>query len=102
MPTCTEMMEHSTRSTGTYVTLETLLIDAGYWRATNGSIIVLACYNKGACQGGLTGSNDFCKKGYKGPCKTYRKVLLVVHANNLVRMHPWPRGFYVTGLFFFQ
>ncbi|CAM9175464.1 unnamed protein product, partial [Hapterophycus canaliculatus] len=45
-------------------TLETLSIDEGYWRATNDSDSILACYNPDACSGGQTGSDSFCAVGY--------------------------------------
>lgn len=51
--------------------LETLAVDKGYWRATKTSKEILACYNEDACLGGQTGSQGYCKEGYKGPCEGY-------------------------------
>lgn len=67
---CTAQFEHS-QSDGIAVTLETLEIQQGYWRATNTSRSngILPCYNKEACEGGVTGSAGYCAKGYTGPCE---------------------------------
>lgn len=65
--TCAAPLEHTT-SEEQGVTLETLKIDEGYWRATTESDIILACYNTDACRGGETGAEDFCASGYNGPC----------------------------------
>ena len=67
--TCSDVIEHSTSPGGSNVTLMTLLIDRGYWRATNKSTTVFECYNEDACKGGLTGSVDYCSEGYTGPCE---------------------------------
>ena len=67
--TCSDVFEHSTSPGGSNATLMTLEIEAGYWRATNDSTKVLECYNEDACNGGLTGSDDYCSEGYKGPCE---------------------------------
>lgn len=61
-------MDHSNSSGGT-VTLETLLIEPGYWRANAFSRNILACYHADACLGGVSGTADFCLVGYEGPCK---------------------------------
>ena len=66
--TCSNELEHTT-ATGPVNTLETLSIDKGYWRATNASSDILACFNKAACLGGQTGSATFCDDGYMGPCE---------------------------------
>eukprot|EP00752_Nemacystus_decipiens_P012380 g10972.t1 len=65
-PTCEAPLEHTTASEPG-VTLETLNISRGYWRATNMSDNILACYNAGACSGGVTGSASYCAPGYTGP-----------------------------------
>ena len=75
-PICLEKLEHS-NSMGGNTTLESLLIEPGYWRATNTSTDILACYNTGACLGGLTGEQDFCAEGYEGPCEYEENLLLV-------------------------
>ena len=68
--------------------METLLIERGYWRATNSSETVLACYNGDACLGGETGTSDFCSKGYEGPCrKRGRQCLNAIFSGPL-----WPGG----------
>ncbi|CAM9498222.1 unnamed protein product [Ectocarpus sp. 8 AP-2014] len=63
-PVCKVRLEHTTAE-GPGTTLETLTISSGYWRATNKSEIILACYNADACSGGETGAD--CSPGYKGP-----------------------------------
>lgn len=67
-PVCLEEMKRST-SAGKNTTLESLLIEHGYWRATNRSRVILACYNSKACLGGVTGEKGFCVEGYEGPCE---------------------------------
>ena len=77
IPTCSAVIEHSTTSNGRTTTLlMTLLIEAGYWRATNDSTHILACYNSDACNGGLSGDHSFCSEGYTGPCEISNGVLL--------------------------
>ncbi|CAB1114887.1 unnamed protein product [Ectocarpus sp. CCAP 1310/34] len=66
VPLCSDVIPDS-RSDGGLVTLETLLIDPGYWMATNSSTEVLACYNVDACVGGITGATEYCVEGYEGP-----------------------------------
>ncbi|CAM9774589.1 unnamed protein product [Ectocarpus sp. 6 AP-2014] len=66
VPTCTDLLEHSTSSDGRD-TLETLSIQAGYWRATTSGTEVLACYHADACLGGVTGTSGYCLEGYEGP-----------------------------------
>ncbi|CAN0225140.1 unnamed protein product, partial [Scytosiphon promiscuus] len=66
MPVCADAIEHSTSSGGS-TTRETLSIDPGYWRATDSSKDVLACYYADACLGGVTGRDDYCLEGYEGP-----------------------------------
>ena len=67
-PACEAPLEHTTAiDPGTI--LETLNINEGFWRATNKSDNILACYNPDACSGGQTGADDFCAPGYKGPCE---------------------------------
>lgn len=65
---CLEELEHSTAEGGKS-TIEFLLIDPGYWRATNTSINILECYNAKACLGGVTGRSGYCKTGHEGPCQ---------------------------------
>ncbi|CAN0437324.1 unnamed protein product [Ectocarpus sp. 12 AP-2014] len=65
-PTCEAPLEH-TSADAESITLETLHIDEGYWRATTKSENILACYNEDACSGGQTGVDSFCASGYTGP-----------------------------------
>ena len=67
---CRDQYEHS-KSEGPGVTLETLEIEQGYWRAINTSRGngILPCYNEEACEGGVTGSAGYCAQGYTGPCE---------------------------------
>lgn len=44
--------EQSSSSAGTYSTLKPPLLERGYWRATNTSTNILACFNTDACPGG--------------------------------------------------
>ncbi|CBN75178.1 polymorphic Outer membrane protein G/I family [Ectocarpus siliculosus] len=66
VPTCTDLLEHSTSSDGRD-TLETLSIQAGYWRATTSGTEVLACYHADSGLGGVTGTSGYCLEGYEGP-----------------------------------
>ena len=66
-PICVGQLDHST-SPGGNTTVELLSIERGYWRASNTSTKILACYKANACQGGKTGALDYCLKGYEGPC----------------------------------
>ena len=61
-------LEHAS-SDGGVATLKELVIDEGYWRATNTSMDILECYNNDACNGGVTGTAGFCRKGYHGACE---------------------------------
>ncbi|CAN0089674.1 unnamed protein product [Ectocarpus fasciculatus] len=65
-PMCEAPLWH-TSADNDGVTLETLHIDRGYWRATNESDNILACFNADACNGGQTGAHSFCASGYQGP-----------------------------------
>ena len=67
-PFCSKTIENSD-SPGGLTTLEPVMINSGYWRATLLGQEVLPCYNTDACLGGLTGEPDFCLEGYEGPCK---------------------------------
>lgn len=73
-PMCLEVMPHAT-STGGPTTVETVSIDPGFWRATDSSTEVLACYNPDACLGGMTGTSGFCLESYSGPCGWLCSVL---------------------------
>lgn len=65
---CVEAPGH-TSAIGVNATLESLLIEPGYWRATGTSVHIFACYNPDACLGGVTGAEGYCRKGYEGPCE---------------------------------
>lgn len=79
-----EEVEHSTTLGGT-VTLDTLLIDRGYWRATNTSLEVLACHNSEACHGNeVTGTPGCREDGYKGPCTDHCFQLHVLNCASIV------------------
>lgn len=71
---CFDELDHSS-SVGGNTTIELLSIDQGFWRATNTSPDIFACYNTEACGGGVTGSEDFCRKGYMGPCQYMETTL---------------------------
>ena len=66
--TCAAPLEH-TVAEEPGVTLETLKIEPGYWRTSNESDNILACYNAVACVGGGAGAETLCAPGYKGPCE---------------------------------
>ena len=72
-PICSEAIAHSI-SSGGKTTLEALSIEPGYWRATNSSETILACYHADACLGGETGASDYCLEGYEGPCRKANDV----------------------------
>ncbi|CAB1105335.1 unnamed protein product [Ectocarpus sp. CCAP 1310/34] len=65
-PTCSVALDN-TVSEEAGVSLETLSMSRGYWRASNSSLIILACYNPEACLGGQTGVDNSCDNGYQGP-----------------------------------
>lgn len=70
-----------TSSTGT--TLATLQLAKGYYRTSGESHIVLECYRKDSCVGGLNASN-YCAAGYEGPCEsneqhTFHRVPVFVY-----------------------
>lgn len=69
-PTCSAVLDHSTSSGGT-VTVETLSIEPGYWRASPSSPSILACFHADACVGGVTGATGYCLEGYEGPCELF-------------------------------
>lgn len=73
VPTCEEAMEHSNSSGGTG-TMEMLVIESGYWRATPSSPDVLECYHAAACLGGVTGTAGYCLGGYEGPCECFAEA----------------------------
>jgi len=68
VPTCKEQLDHTSSAGGT-VTLETVSINPGYWRATKTSEDVIACFHADACLGGVTGAAGYCLEGYEGPCE---------------------------------
>lgn len=72
-PQCSQVMEHVS-SPGGSATPEALLIDHGYWQATNRSREILACYNAEACRGGATDRLDYCSTGYEGPCERQERL----------------------------
>lgn len=59
------------QSEGGIATLETLVLDPGYWRATATSRDILECFNKLACRRGETRNPEYCLAGYEGPCKQH-------------------------------
>ncbi len=77
VPVCKEEMLHTT-SPGGNVTLATLNIDPGYWRATQSSENILPCYYEDACLGGVTGAAGYCSEGYEGPCESLFLLLLLL------------------------
>lgn len=68
VPICTATFAHANSGGGATV-IEEVVVDTGYWRASNKSSTVLSCYNTDACLGGVTGDPDYCLEGYEGPCK---------------------------------
>eukprot|EP00904_Undaria_pinnatifida_P008213 jgi/Undpi1/4521/HiC_scaffold_18.g07875.m1 len=52
---------------GVSITLETLNISSGYWRATASTATIRPCWNDDACGGGITGNAAYCAEGYRGP-----------------------------------
>eukprot|EP00903_Cladosiphon_okamuranus_P011652 g10960.t1 len=70
VPRCVSLSEANimnVESNGGTTTVQKLRIEGGYWRASNISTKVLACYNKEACKGGVSGHSGYCSKGYEGP-----------------------------------
>lgn len=89
-PACEAPFEHTTANEPG-LSLETLNVSRGYWRATDNSTNILACYNPDACNGGLTGADNYCASGYKGPCEgiqervTHLPLLCFDKVENLFR-----------------
>ena len=77
VPICTEELDHTVSAGGT-VTLDQLKIEAGYWRATESSADILACFHADACLGGVTGSAGYCREGYEGPCEYHNRGELCI------------------------
>ena len=71
LPTC-EPLPEGVRSSTTATTLQSFDIEEGYYRISTESPIVLECYQKDACIGGVNFSN-YCAIGYDGPCKPIPK-----------------------------
>lgn len=67
-PACNVAPEYTTSPEATG-TLETLVLESGYWRATNISEVILSCFNEEACPGGGT-AGRYCEAGYEGPCES--------------------------------
>ena len=76
-PVCEDLLSHANNLDGT-ATLETLVLEAGYWRTTKTSRNVLACFNEKACLGGVTGNPGYCSAGYEGPCE-WRRISITSH-----------------------
>lgn len=66
-PICEAPLEHTTAEQEG-VTLETLSIARGFWRATNKSENILACFNTDACIGGVP-LDGYCAQGYTESCE---------------------------------
>lgn len=49
-------------------TVETLVVDPGYFRESLTSIDIKECFYEEACQGGVLRS-EYCAPGYTGPCE---------------------------------
>lgn len=82
-PECATPLEH-TAAEEPGVTLETLNITRDYWRATNKSENILACFNADACSGGQTDADSFCAPGYTGPCEGgYEKMCEVLTGDSI-------------------
>lgn len=62
---CSPLLSHTT-SPDADGTLQTLSLDAGYWRTSENSVEILPCYNSDACVGGVA---EYCAEGYMGPCE---------------------------------
>lgn len=75
VPICEPMFEH-THGGGGETTIEGVMVERGYWRATTKIIHVFPCFKDDACLGGLTDAPDYCDKGYEGPCKFSTAVYL--------------------------
>lgn len=58
-------------------TLASLPIQPGYWRSTLTSRVIHECLISEACKGNtkVSGSDDYCEDGYRGPCEsTYHQT----------------------------
>lgn len=59
------------------VTLFSLPLAKGYWRANTNTTIIHECLHENACAGGgiVSSANDYCNPGYEGPCECNRSVI---------------------------
>ena len=66
-PSCIELPAGTIGlSSGT--TVASLTLEAGYYRTSNESTVILECYRHEACIGGNK-HGDYCAAGYGGPCE---------------------------------
>ena len=82
MPYCEGTMSHSI-SNGSAITIETISIHPGYWRATSASKNVMSCYVPDACRGGVTGISSYCQEGYEGPCELASAAVFLQYPKDL-------------------
>lgn len=54
------------------ILLSTLPLAEGFWRSSDNTTIIRECLYQSACKGGseISESNDYCAKGYQGPCES--------------------------------
>ena len=82
VPVCVVVPE-GVRTTGDPgMTIETLSLTSGFYRASYQSREVLKCHRKEACMGGSDASR-YCAKGYAGPCEWFS--LLITYYLKAVR-----------------
>ncbi|CAN0107425.1 unnamed protein product, partial [Hapterophycus canaliculatus] len=51
-------------------TLETLVIEPGFFRSSTASTDIRECFHEEACVGGVVPS-EYCATGYTGPCERH-------------------------------
>lgn len=68
LPTC-EPIPAGVWPSSTAIVLQTFDVKKGYFRISSESPIVLECFQKDACIGGINASN-YCAIGYEGPCES--------------------------------
>ena len=76
VPVCTDL-PYGARENETGITLETIILNVGYYRISNTSTDVRECYQKEACIGGYV-VGGYCAAGYQGPCECMRDTIGMV------------------------
>lgn len=67
-------------------TVQTLVVEPGYFRHSLTSTDLKECFYEDACQGGVLLS-EYCASGYKGPCERMPTKSLAVERRMATQTH---------------